>query len=110
MRLSVLIFLVSSVFQVFFPWWIIAVIAFLITAWLATKGSQAFWAGFGGIALSWLVAGLFYYIRNDGLLAERVATLFKLPHPALMLLVTVLLGGLVGGVAGVAGYFCRRLI
>lgn len=110
MRLLILIFLVGLAGQFLLPWWILAVVAFVLAGWVATKGSQAFWSGFNGIALSWLVVGLFYYIRNDGILAERVATLFKLPHPGLLLLVTILLGGLVGGTAALAGYFFRRLI
>ena len=109
MRLSVFIFIVGLAAQLLFPWWILAVIAFVLAGWLASKGSQAFWAGFSGIALSWLVVSLFYYIRNDGILAERVATLFKLPHASLILLVTVLIGGLAGGAAALAGYYCRRL-
>ncbi len=110
MRLFLLIFLVATALQFLLPWWVVALVSFALAAWLAKGSGHAFLAGFGGIALSWLLMSLYFYIRNEALLAGRVATLFKLPHPALLILVTLIIGGLVGGLAGLAGYFCRRLM
>lgn len=110
MRLFLLLLVLSIALQWVLPWWVLAVSSFVLAFWLAQKAGVAFWAGFGGIALGWLGFSLFYHLRNDGLLTSRVATLFTLPHPLLLLLVTALLGGLVGGLAALSGYFCRRAL
>lgn len=112
MRLILLIIaiaVISFVLQLFLPWWIIALVAWVLTFLGATQGWKAFLAGFTGIAIGWLVMCLFLHIRNNGLLTAKVATLFKLPNGTLLILVTVLLGGLVGGFAGLAGYFSRKV-
>ncbi|MDB5264134.1 MAG: hypothetical protein JWQ14_3417 [Adhaeribacter sp.] len=110
MRLFLLLLLLSILLQWVLPWWILAVVAFVLAFWLAHRGGEAFWAGFGAIALGWLALSLFFHVRNDGLLTSRVATLFTLPQPWLLLLITALLGGLVGGVAALTGYFFRRAL
>ncbi|WP_026463324.1 hypothetical protein [Adhaeribacter aquaticus] len=110
MRLFLLITIVGFLLQLFLPWWILAVVSFVLAFLLARKISHAFVAGFNGIALGWLAMALFQHIRNDGILTTRVATLFTLPHPFLLVLVTVILGGLVGGIAALAGFFTRKVL
>jgi len=107
--LFLLISILGFIFQLFLPWWSLAVVSFLAALWLASRVGSAFWAGFFGIGLGWLVVSLFFNFRNDGLLAAKVATLFKLPHAALLIIVTVLIGALIGGLAALSGYFFRRL-
>ena len=110
MRLFLLLLLLSFALQWVLPWWILVVVAFALAFWLANKASVAFWAGFWGIFLGWLGLSLFYHMRNDGLLTSRVATLFTLPQPWLLLVVAVLLGGLLGGLAALTGFLCRRAL
>lgn len=97
MRLFLLLLIISFALQWVLPWWILAIVAFALAFWLANRAAGAFWAGFGGISAGWLVLSLFFHLRNDGLLTSRVATLFTLPQPWLLLVVTAVVGGLVGG-------------
>lgn len=108
MRLFLFLLVLSFALQWVLPWWILAVVAFALAFWLARRAGSAFWAGFGGVGLGWLGLSLFFHLRNDGLLTSRVATLFTLPQPWLLLLITAVVGGLVGGVAALTGYFFRR--
>ncbi|GEO05062.1 hypothetical protein AAE02nite_27260 [Adhaeribacter aerolatus] len=110
MRLFLLLLVLGFALQWVLPWWILAIAAFVLAFWLAQRAGDAFWAGFGGIGLGWLGLSLFFHLRNDGLLTSRVATLFTLPQSWLLLVVTALLGGLVGGLAALSGYFCRRAL
>ncbi|MGV3586075.1 MAG: hypothetical protein ACO1OF_03645 [Adhaeribacter sp.] len=110
MRLFLLLLVLSFALQWVLPWWILAVVAFVLAFWLAKKGNGAFLAGFGAIFLGWLGLSLFFHLRNDGILTSRVATLFTLPQPWLLLLVTAVVGGLVGGLAALTGYFFRRAL
>lgn len=83
--------------------------AFVICFWRSTTAGQAFWSGFIGIALVWQAYALFIHLQNDGILTGRMSQLlFKANMPLVLLEVTVLLGGLVGGLAGLSGYHCRR--
>src|SRR5687768_10092064 len=110
MRLFLLLLILSFALQWVLPWWILVILAFALAFWLANKAGSAFWAGFLGISMGWLGLSLFYHIHNDGLLTSRVATLFTLPQPWLLLLVTALLGGLLGGLAAFTGYLFRRAL
>lgn len=109
MRLFLIITIIAFVLQLFLPWWILAVVAFGLTFWLARRAGQAFLAGFLGIGLSWLVMSLFFHMRNQGLLTAKVAALFTLPNSLLLILLTIFIGALVGGVFALAGYYCRKL-
>lgn len=110
MRLFLIIALVAFVLQLFLPWWILAVVTFFLAFWLAPKAGQAFLAGFAGIGVGWLGLSLFQHIRNEGLLTAKVATLFTLPHPVLLILVTVIISSLVGGFSALAGYLVRSAL
>ena|SRR5688500_9749155 len=110
MRLFLLITVIAFLLQLFLPWWILAVVAFGLAFGLARHAQQAFLAGFAGIGLGWLIMSLFFHVRNQGLLTAKVAVLFTLPSSLLLILVTVLIGALTGGLFALAGFFCRKLI
>ena len=107
--LFLIILVVSFLLQLFLPWWIIAPVAFGCAAWRGRSNWRAFGAGFAGIAVGWLLLSAFIHVRTEGILTEKVAVLFSLPHSVWLLLITALVGGLVGGVAAWAGYSCRQL-
>ena len=94
-----LIALLAAVVAYFLPWWTVAIVAFF----LGGRSKNAFLAGFCGVALCWLVAALCQDMANDHILSGRMAVLFKLPNYGLFICVTVLIGGLVGGLAAWSG-------
>jgi hypothetical protein len=104
-----LIIILSVVLQIFAPWWTIAVVPFIILVWLPASSSGAFWTGFGGIALPWLAYGYYLHFISEGSMSDRVAAIFSLPNGILILVVTTLAGGLVGGLAGLSGHFVRQI-
>ncbi len=111
MRLFLLILIVAAVAQLFLPWWVVAPVAFALAAWQGRTGGQSLLAGLTGVGLAWLVLGLWYHLRSDGRLSNRVAELLPLGGSGLALvLVTALVGGLVGGVAALAGCWLRQAV
>lgn len=105
-----LIVLLSTVAQLVLPWWIIAVIAFGVCFWYSRTGLSAFANGFAGIAIVWFTYALVIHWQTDGILTGRMADLFfKTPTPALLLILTPVVGGLVGGFAGLAGQQLRAV-
>jgi hypothetical protein len=91
------------------PWWMIAVSAFIVMLIIAVKPSGGFLAGFIGVALLWLIIVLMKDAGNAHVLSGRMAKLFGLPNATLFLVVTVFLGGLVGGLAGWSGALTRKI-
>jgi len=109
--LFLLIFVLSAALQALLPWWVLAVVAFALAFGLARTGKQAFWAGLGGAALSWLLPAAWLAYQNDGLLAQRVAQLLPLGGSAVALVaVAALVAGLAGGLAALAGAWLRAAL
>lgn len=96
-----LIVILAAVFELFLPWWSIAFAAFIGGYIFHTRLN--FLAGFLAIALLWFVAAFIIDLSAGAPLTERVAEIFfSIPKPVL-LLVTALIGALVGGFAAMAG-------
>jgi hypothetical protein len=104
-----LIILILSLLSGFIlPWWVVAIIAF-IAAWLFGKTSgRSFWAAFLAVALAWAILALIRSIPNENILAGRVSALFHLPGWFFMVLVTAVIGGLVGGMAAWSGVLFKK--
>lgn len=108
--LLLLILILSIVAQLFLPWWSIAVVCFLVAAWKARHGGHAFLAGFGAIALTWLGAALFWHLTTNGTLSERVAAMMTVNSPWVLMMATVVIGGVVGGISAMSGFYVRRAV
>jgi len=110
--LFLLMLLLTALAQYLLPWWgVVALVPFAVAAWRARSAGGAFGTGFLSVALLWgLVAG-WQSFTNDHLLAGRMAQVLPLGgSSALLLALTALIGGLVGGTAAWAGYLGRRAV
>jgi len=106
-----LIILVLSVLCGFvLPWWVSAVVAFIAALIWGKKPVITFVAGFGGLFAAWTILALIKSLPNNNVLAGRVATLFHLPHWFFVLLVTALIGGLVGGLSALSGVLIKQAL
>src|SRR5688500_7059936 len=103
-----LIAALSYIASLYGPWWVIAIVAFLVALLIPQSMGRSFLAGFLGIMLLWCVIALLIDMQNDSYLSERVAQLFKLGAASLLLiLITGLIGGLVAGFAAMSGAALR---
>ena len=92
----------------FLPWWSIALIAFLVALLIPQKISSSFLSGLLGIFLLWTILMFWIDIKNNSVLSQKISELFKLGGSSILLiLVTALIGGLVGGFAAMAGSSLR---
>jgi len=106
-----LISILSLLAQLVLPWWSLAIIAFVVCFWRSEKAGQAFFYGFYGIAIVWLIYALLIHFRTDGIFTGRMSELlFKMNSNVLPGLITAILGGLVGGLAGLSGYFVKQAV
>lgn len=106
----IIIFILTAIFQVFAPWWVIALIPFLVSSWRPADARAAFLTGFAAIGVLWFSYGLYLHVNSEGSMSNRIAEIFSLPGGMVLLAVTTLVGGLVGGMAGLSGYFVRQLV
>ena len=104
----IIIAMLSGISEYFFPWWTVAIVAFVATAAAGLPSGRAFLAGFLGVMLLWLTISLIIDFRNDHILSGRMAELFQLPHSAIFILLSAVVGGLVGGLAGWSGAVVRK--
>lgn len=88
----------------FLPWWSIAIVAFLVALLLALRPGRAFLCGFAGIFILWGVLSWWIDMKNSSILSRRMAEIFPLHGSSVLLvLITALVGGLVGGFAAMTG-------
>jgi len=94
--------------QYFFPWWTLVIGAFAAGYWAGNKGFIAFLAGFLGVGLLWLITAMIIDTQTHSILTDKVAQMFPTKTPALLILLTALVGGLPGGFAGLTGAVMRK--
>ena len=93
------------------PWWVVAVIAFAIALGTSLKtGGHAFVAGFVGVGMVWFLLPSWTYFSTGGILSTKVSVLLKLPSPILLIGITGLVGGLVGGFSAMSGHYLQVAI
>jgi hypothetical protein len=106
-----LIGLLSFIAGLFLPWWGFALAAALVSALIPQKPFIAFICGFLAICLLWGGLARSIDAANSGILSKKVAEILPLGGSSLLLvLVTALVGALVGGSAALTGsYFAKML-
>ncbi|WP_143164155.1 hypothetical protein [Hymenobacter daecheongensis] len=88
-----------------------APLSFVAGAALGRTGGQAFLAGFAGIGMGWLGLAAWQQLHGAARLSHRVAQLLPLGGAGwALVVVTAVVGGLVGGVAALAGCWLRQAL
>jgi hypothetical protein len=91
-----------------FPWWSIAIAAFVIALLVHQKAGKAFIAGFLGVFLLWGILALMRDIPNDSLLSKKIAEILPLGGSTVLLIViTAFIGALVAGFGAMSGSYLR---
>lgn len=96
--------------HLFLPWWTIVVIAGFVGVFTEYSGIRAFVLGFLSVALLWGLYAAFVNYQNEGIIANRLGALFGNMSPASLILITSLIGGLLGGLGVLTGNQGRKLI
>jgi len=112
MRFFVLLLLtavLSVVTGLYFPWWSIAPAAFIAGLLVQVAPWKSFLAGFLGVFLSWGALALWIDTKNNHLLSHKVAEIFPLGGSGfLLIMLTALIGGLVGGFAALSAGLIKK--
>lgn len=107
----ILISVLVSVGQVYLPWWIIGIVALLVEVTVGKGDATKFYSGFYGVAIPWIALAAYIDYNSDSILTVRILEMFKLPtYGFVMVIITGLLGGLVGGLSSTVGGWIRQAI
>lgn len=105
----IIIIIITALLQVFAPWWVIAIVPFLVFLIRPSTPGNAFGTGFAAILVLWLAYEFYLHFISDGAMSNRIASIFSLPNGILLLFVAALVGGLTGGLAALSGCLLRRI-
>src|SRR4051812_36469174 len=100
--------LLSFVACLYLEWWSIAIACFIVAVLIRQRPGIAFLTGF--LSLFFLWAGLSFWIsKNNGhLLAHKMSViLLKSDNPYLLIILTGLIGAIVGAFAALSGSLLR---
>jgi hypothetical protein len=90
------------------PWWSIAIVSFLVAMVFVQHIGKGFLSGFLGIFMLWGALAFWIDLKNESILSQKIAQLFPLGGSSvLIILVTALVGAIVGGFAAMAGSAVR---
>lgn len=106
---TILTALLSFIAGIYIPlWWFFAIVALLVALLVHQKSGKAFFAGFLGLFILWLILVIWIDNGNDGVLSAKIASLLPLGgSKAALLFVTAFIGGLIAGFAALTGSFLR---
>ncbi len=92
------------------PWWGIGAAGFAAGLWKAPTAWKALGAGFSGAGILWAAAASYIHLKSGGILTAKIAGIADLSDPSLLVVLTALIGGLVGALAAAAGYHLRSAL
>ena len=106
-----LVILIASFFlQMVLPWWVVIILSFATCGLIGKTAKIAFWHPFFAISVLWLGMSLFKSLPNSNVLATRVAEMIGVKLWYVVLIITVVLGGLTAGISGICGYHFRKAV
>ena len=101
---------ISFLSGMFLPWWSIALVAFLVALLIPQKSWLAFLSGLQGVFIFWALLAFWIDTKNNSILSHKISLVMKVGgSSALLIFITALIGGLVGGFAAMAGSSLRPL-
>ncbi|MBO9572508.1 MAG: hypothetical protein J7497_09920 [Chitinophagaceae bacterium] len=105
-----LIALLAFAAGIYLPWWSVAIAAFIVAVVIPQSPGLSFLAGFSGVLLLWLVLSWSITSSNDHVLAAKIARILPLNGSVLLLvIITSLIGGIIGGLAALTGSLLRKI-
>lgn len=104
-----IILVATALLQFILPWWVIALVPFLVCLWRSKHAGTAYAVSLAAVSTVWLAYATFVHNSTEGSMSNRIAELFSLPSGTALMFSVTLLSGLVAGFAGMAGYYVRQL-
>lgn len=106
-----LLLALAILFQYLLPWWSMALASAIAAFLLASSAGGAFRIGAFINILVWLTMAFWSHLRSEGILTTKIAGVLPLGGSAIALfVVTLVVGGLIGGLGALSGFQVRQLV
>jgi len=102
--------LLSYIAEQWLPSWAVVLCAGIVAMIIRSNKSTAFLAGFVAISLLWMVKASVIDVRTHSILSTKIAPLLGFQSPIVLILLTGLLGGVLGGLGGLSGHQLYTLV
>ncbi|HMR81559.1 MAG TPA: hypothetical protein PKE30_00405 [Niabella sp.] len=100
---------ISFITGLYLPWWSIALVSFIIALLIHQRPLASFISGFASIFVFWMIIASLINTANNSILANRIGEMLGIgQNPVLLIFITALIGGLVGGFAALSASYLRR--
>lgn len=96
--------LLSYIIEQWLPSWSIMICAGIVSMYIRTNSATAFLDGFVAISLLWMSQASVIDVRTNSILSAKIAPLLGFQSPVVLILLTGLAGGMLGGVGGMSGH------
>lgn len=104
-----IIVVLSWIMQLFFPWWIIAVVCFVVCYVFKTSGFTGFSGSLLAVFVLWFLGAYLNDSHFDQPMSHILGSLFGNVSSSAVFFLTGITGGLVGGLSGWLGSRTRTL-
>ncbi len=108
-QLTFIIALLSGVAQLFMPFWIVVVVAAVVSLFASDNVASGFASGFTAIGTLWLFTILYLDFSTFSVLTNKMVELFTLPSKGHLIATTVSMGSLLGGMGAMTGTLLRQV-
>lgn len=95
--------LLSYILQQFIAPWIVVPIAMLVALMTQNNAAAAFLGGFAAIGLLWMAKATMIDVYTNSILSAKVASVLGFQSSIMLILLTGLIGGLLGGLGAASG-------
>lgn len=95
--------LLSYILQQFIAPWIVVPIAMLVALMTQNNAAAAFLGGFAAIGLLWMAKATMIDVYTNSILSAKVASALGFQSSIMLILLTGLIGGLLGGLGAASG-------
>ena len=108
---TLLTILLSYLSGAFLPWWTFVPVTMIIFAFMPLKPGMAFLSGFIALLILWGGLAWMMDASNHHILSKKIAQLFlKNDQYPFLILITSVIGGLLGGLSALTGSLGRRCL
>ena len=107
----ILMAIVSFTACLYLPWWSIAPACFIVALIMRLKVGVSFLAGFISLFVLWFGMSWLISSANQDILAHRISLLIlKSDNPQSLMLLTAMIGAIVGGLGALSGGILSKLL
>jgi hypothetical protein len=93
----------SYCIELWLPSWTIVVCAAIISILIRTSATASFFGGFVAISLLWMAKATVIDVYTHSIISTKIIALLGLQRPITLILLTGLVGGLLGGFGSLIG-------